>query len=187
MLSAHQFHELAGQLRKTGGFTIDTKTGTQPSSGVSVAVPGQEHIVVNATGGAIAGYIGQHHEALALPGAHLGGWEGGVLPGPPGPMEGGSKIEHYDRVARTLNPHQMNVRHEDYLDVSEVIPEHPQGWHMADVHSRMHVNRQLAAYDLGRGAEIQNPMAPPGGYPKEPQPDEYGSTVSFVRRMKRGA
>lgn len=178
MLSPYQFHGLSDQLRKQGGFTVNVNTGEQPSSGVAVAEPGNEVRMINAKGGSIANYAAERSTLLSQPGMHLGGWDAGPLPGPPGGREGGAFEMTYDSSGTGTVSKHHNIRHEDVLDVSRVIPEHPLGHHIADVHHRMHVNRQDAAFDLGRGVEIPNPRAPYGSE----TPDEYGSTVRIVKR-----
>lgn len=45
-------------------------------------------------------------------------------------------------------------------DTSEVISPHPRGHEIADVHHRMHTNRQEAAFNLGNFEEVANPQWP---------------------------
>lgn len=149
MLSGRQFVGLAQQLGTQGGFTVDPRTGSQPSSGVSVAIPGREVITEGTRARTLVNYAASNADALAHSGAHLGGWR---------------------------NPDNGK----DYLDVSHVIPEHPRGHHIADVHHAMHVNQQIASFDLGSANTIQNPRFP--DYASAGQPDEFGSTVQLKRK-----
>jgi hypothetical protein len=185
MLSSGQFESLAGQLRTSGGFTVDPRTGNQPTSGVAVAMQGAEETVPRASGADIASYAGRHAKALSQPGAHIGGWDAG---------DGGgntSEKELIDQTTARYNPMTRDDpraelhRNVDVLDASRVIEEHPRGHHMAEVYHAMHVNRQAAAFDLSSFKTIVNPRAPYDWRAKNntfSEPDEHGSQMRLVRR-----
>lgn len=159
-LSRYQFGELAEKLRKSGGFTYDPRTQTYPSEGIAVADPGAEEPLGLAGEPELKRYVMKHGERLMEPGMHFGGWAS----------------------AKKGEPER------DVLDVSQVLPVDPMGHYMADVHHRMHVNRQDAANDLSDFSDIPNPRAPYTEAEKAyefGEADEYGSQVRIVRPATR--
>jgi len=156
----YPYGELAGRIRTNRGFTFDPRTGTYPSEGIAVAEPGAEDPMGVAGEPELRKYVMQHHAQLAEPGMHLGAWA-------------------------SAKPDQPQ---RDVLDVSKVIPEHPLGHHIAEVHHRMHINRQDAANDLSTFEDIPNPRAPYTDAEKAYDfgaPDEHGSQMRIVRPAKR--
>jgi hypothetical protein len=124
-----------------------------------VADVGAEQVHGKAAQPELRKYVMRHAARLAETGAHFGGWASG---------ESGEPAR-------------------DVLDVSQVIPVHPMGHHMAEVHHRMHVNRQDAAFDLSSAAEIANPRAPYSEGEKKynfGDPDEYGSRMRIVPKAR---
>jgi hypothetical protein len=159
-VSDGQFGEMAGRLRTNRGFTFDPRTGTYPSEGIAVADPGAEQVHGLAGEPELRKYVMKHAARLGEEGMHVGGW-----------------------ASRKPNEDQRDV-----LDVSRVITEHPRGHHIAEVHQRMHVNRQDAANDLSTFEDIDNPRAPYSDAEKAydfGEPDEHGSQVRIVRPAKR--
>jgi hypothetical protein len=155
--SRYPYGELSEKMRKSGGFTFDPRTGTYPSEGIAVADPGAEAPMGIAGEPEIKRYVMQHGSRLMEPGMHLGGWASAKKGEAP----------------------------RDVLDVSRVIPEHPRGHHIAEVHQRMHVNRQDAANDLSTFEDIPNPRAPYTQAEKDyafSEPDEFGSSMRIIRR-----
>lgn len=63
-------------LRSEGGFTLDEESGHVPKEGWAVAVPGHERVYEEdrLSVDVMRDYVTQNTEALALPGAHWGGW-----------------------------------------------------------------------------------------------------------------
>lgn len=160
-LSRFQFGELAERMRKSGGFTYDPRTKTYPSEGIVVADPGRERVLGLSTEADMQAYVGQHGERMMEEGMHFGGWASGKKGQPS----------------------------RDVLDVSQVIPVHPRGHHIADVHHRMHVNRQDAANDLATFDDIPNPRAPYTEAEKAydfGKPDEHGSQMRISARLLTG-
>jgi hypothetical protein len=156
----YPYGELSEKMRKSGGFTFDPRTGTYPSEGIAVAEPGAEKVHEIAGEPEIKRYALKHDAQLMQPGMHLGGWASGKKGETP----------------------------RDVLDVTGVIPEHPRGHHMAEVHHRMHVNRQDAANDLSDFSDIDNPRAPYTAAEKAydfGEADEYGSQMRIVRPATR--
>ena len=124
-----------------------------------MAQPGAEEVHGLAGESEIRRYV-MKHGAEMPPGLHLGGWAS-------------AKSGEAPR---------------DVLDISRVIPAHPMGHHIADVHHRMHVNRQDAANDLSTFEDIPNPRAPYTEAEKAyefGEPDEYGSQVRIKRALGR--
>ena len=159
-LSLFQFGDLSERMRKQGGFTYNPRTRTHPSEGIAVAEPGHEKVLGLSTEADLQDYVSGHGEAMMPEGMHFGGWASG--------KEG--------QPAR------------DVLDVTRVIPVHPRGHHIADVHHRMHVNRQDAANDLSTFEDIPNPRAPYTDAEKAydfGEADEYGSQMRIVRPATR--
>lgn len=76
MLSSVQFGHLHRQLAQQGGFTINTRTGEQPTHGVMVADAAHERVVPSrgTTAGTIERYAHDKAAPLAQQGAHLGAW-----------------------------------------------------------------------------------------------------------------
>lgn len=159
MLSGTQFQGLSRQLRTSGGFTVDTNTGDQPTSGIVVSQEGTRERLVNAQASHLAHFAKRNETALGQPDTYMGGWDSGPA----------------------LSRHS----HVDVLDVSKVIPDHPRGHHVAEAHARMHNERQEAAYDITSGKTINNPKWPyPDGTDSGSwsEPDEHGSSTRLVKR-----
>lgn len=79
MLSSQQFASLASRIQPSGGggFTVNVRTGHEPTQGYAVSVPGHEETidpVASATGEDIEKYADRHGPALMPADAHLGGW-----------------------------------------------------------------------------------------------------------------
>ena len=79
MLSEGQFGDFSQRIQTPGGgFTVNTKTGLEPTSGISVGVAGHESKgpASDVTSGSIRSYVTDKQKALEQhPQRHLGGWE----------------------------------------------------------------------------------------------------------------
>jgi hypothetical protein len=76
-LSDEQFAGYARDTRGGGGFTVNAQTGREPTSGISVGVPGHEarHPLASLSGADIQDYAASKDRALSQhPQRHLGGW-----------------------------------------------------------------------------------------------------------------
>jgi hypothetical protein len=76
MLNDQQFSAIAGKLATDGGFTVNPKTGSSPSTGWMMAVPGHESRtpIADTTGSTVKDYVGAKAEQLGKSGMHVGGW-----------------------------------------------------------------------------------------------------------------
>lgn len=77
MLSSSQFATLHGKVTgKDGGFTVDTKTGEYPDSGIMVSLPGHEETAptTKTTPDSIRDYASRKASELGKPGNYMGGW-----------------------------------------------------------------------------------------------------------------
>jgi hypothetical protein len=116
-----------------GGFTIDVRTGNQPTEGFSVAISGHETPVPadhNLTQ-AIETFKAEHADELAQPGTHLGGWH--------------DDIEDSPTFGQVV------------LDISHVEPTQE----AAEAFGRAH--GQTAIYDLKKGETLDIRTAESGG------------------------
>lgn len=65
---------LAAEVQKSGGFTVDNKTGEQKKEGFAVGIGAEEKIKGHATPEQIEDYRQRHSEALSQPDQYLGAW-----------------------------------------------------------------------------------------------------------------
>jgi hypothetical protein len=131
VLQPLQFTELHEQMRRSGGFTVDPKTGTQPQSGISVALAAHERVIYNnaTKAGDLERFAKDRAGPLSRPGAHFGTWA------------------------------DTDESGHDYLDVAMVTPSNER-FPILDkavgvTESIKH--GQKAAYNLGTGVTIPNP------------------------------
>jgi hypothetical protein len=79
MLSNQQFGGLSGELRRSGGFSVNVETGERPTSGIMVSDPGgeEQRPLRQTRGPDIKAYAQAHAEHLKGGNRFLGGWKEG--------------------------------------------------------------------------------------------------------------